>query len=205
MLCMGPDRQLDQLVVEFEDLRIRVERAGGYQAGAGSAAAPSTTGSPPQGALAGPARATVEQGSTTSAAASDPGSWEPVAAGASAFVPHTPEWERALIAALTPEEIEGLDLSPVTHLLPRVRSSSNGWGPLGRLGRALRAGVQAKEKLDRGRCSAGTTSALTLPSKIYIILEPAPSGQAGWTDHYLTFRDQVLGRHGDIHGDALAC
>ena len=109
---MGPERQLDQLVVEFGDLRIRVERAGGYQAGAGSTAAPSTTGSPPQGALAGPARATVEQGSTTSAAASDPGSWEPVAAGASAFVPHTPELERALIAALTPEEIEGLDLSP---------------------------------------------------------------------------------------------
>ena len=63
--------------------------------------------------------------------------------------------------------------------------------------------MQAKEKLDRGRCSAGTTSALTLPSKIYIILEPAPSGKAGWTDNYLTFRDQVLGRHGDIHGDAV--
>ena len=50
---MGPERQLDQLVVEFGYLRIRVERAGGYQAGAGSTAAPSTTGSPPQGALAG--------------------------------------------------------------------------------------------------------------------------------------------------------
>ena len=48
---MGPERNLEQLVVEFGDLRKRVERAGGYQADAGSAAASSTTGPPLQGAL----------------------------------------------------------------------------------------------------------------------------------------------------------
>ena len=97
---MGPERNLEQLVVEFGDLRKRVERAGGYQADAGSAAASSTTGPPLQGALPGPTRATVGQSSATSAAASDPGSWEPVVAEGSSFAPHTPEWERALIAAL---------------------------------------------------------------------------------------------------------
>lgn len=201
---MEPERPpVEQLVLEFGDLRIRVERAEGASQSSGYQAPSGSTGPLLQGALARPDRAPGQEAAAASAPESEAESWVRVPQDSSEPAPWSEEWERALLAAQSAEELLQVDLSPVDHLLTRVRSSSNGFSPLARLGRALRAGVQAREKLRYGRCSAGSTPALTLPSKIYVILEPAPGGSPGWTDDYLLFRDQVRGKHGDLHGDSV--
>ena len=48
--------------------------------------------------------------------------------------------------------------------------------------------------------------------RVAVLLQPAikdlrraaPTGSIGWTDDYITYRDQVQGRGGDLHGDSVS-
>eukprot|EP00913_Durusdinium_trenchii_P020938 g19674.t1 len=155
----------------------------------------------PSGALAG------SSGASHSATQAGRGSaqsetWELVTPTSPA--PWTEDWEAALVAAVTPEAILQLDLSPVRHLLSRIRTTSNGWTPLARLGRALRAGIQARQKLDTGYSHPGSTSAVTLPTKVYLVLQPAPGGQTGWTEDFHTFARQVREPNTNLHPHSVS-
>ena len=196
---MRADREVEELSVQLGDLRIQVSRTdSGYRSSASH-----HLGSPPSGAIARPEGAPAASGPETSAP-SETESWVAVDAEPARPLPWTEEWEELLTRAVTPSSVLALDLSPVEHLLPRIRTTSNNWSPLARLGRALRAGVQARARIETGRWPRGSPSAVTLPTKIYIILRPAPTGSSGWTDDYLTYRDQVQGRGGDLHGDSVS-
>ena len=93
------------------------------------------------------------------------------------------EWVRTLICAKGPEDYEAIDLTPVSHLACRLRSQArSGWTPLRRLGRALRAGLSARDCLRNPYPTAVVRSpSLDLKNLVFVVLRGGPRGRAGWT------------------------
>lgn len=148
------------------------------------------------GALAGPSRATVPA-VVGSSATSEAASWSVVElAEASSFAPWSWEWESALLAASSPEEVLAVDLSVIDHLSNRLRTTSAGWSPRARLGRAFRAGLIARQVLDKHYVKPANLGGPTLPCRFYIILRAASGRLSGWTDDYIQYRDQVITKDG---------
>ena len=93
------------------------------------------------------------------------------------------EWVRALLCAKGPEDYEGIDLAPVSHLACRLRSQArSGWTPLRRLDRALRAGLSARDCLRNPHPTAVVRSpSLEFKNLVFVVLRGGPQGRAGWT------------------------
>ena len=177
------DPECEGLAVEFGGLSIRISKAPDRRASTGSAAAGSFTvvsSAPSLSALASPDRGTEGRAGEA---------W-------------SEEWCDALLRASTPEDFEAIDLGPVNHLLGRLRArtGTSGWTPAARLGRALRAGLAARYKLDH---EEGAYSASPYPSIHYIVLRGAPRKSAGWTEDYSTFLAAVRGPFTAFHPDAV--
>lgn len=200
---MSGSAEEDSLSLEFQGLTIRIsktpDRRNPGSCTASGAGFTVVTEEPPSSSLASPARGTrpaEAAGYATQPAAgvarrerADPWSWE---------------WESLLIAAHSPSDFECLDLSPIDHLVSRLRATSGGWSPRARLGRALRAGLIARARLE-GRPGEGylTGPDIPLENRFYIVLRGAPGKEFGWTDHYLTFLTAVRGEHSRFHREAV--
>ena len=88
----------------------------------------------------------------------------------------SPEWKRALLEASTASEILAVDLQCVEHLQRHLSAEVTGWTSLSRLGRALRAGLAARNKLD----GAGTferSPDIGLSNRVYVVLRGAPGSE----------------------------
>lgn len=197
---MRPDSDVDELAIEVANLRIRVTRTEGYRTTSGLAPRHTPSSSTPpdlpgQGSLAGPVGATEPLALDEARSAS---SWSVVCEEAAVAAPWTEAWLEQLFSAGSPAEIEAVDLAPVAHLRQRIRTTSAGWSPLARLGRALRAGILARRRLDNNPTGAANLGGPTLPSRFYIILKAAPERSTGWTEDYHTFPSQVRGRGHDF-------
>lgn len=152
--------QVPELTLRFAGLEICVRRRG--EGGDQEAA---------RSPLAGPrasAGLSADQGASAAAAASD-SHWSFVGS------PEvwSPAWREAVLDATTPAELEALDIQPVEHLERRISEVCGGWSARARLGRALRAGVAARSKLD-GEAVVVSSPQLNLTNHIYIVLRGAP-------------------------------
>lgn len=113
------------------------------------------------------------------------------------------EWETNLLAAKTPQDFEALDLSPVRALQGRLRACAGGWTRLARLGRALTAGLVARARIERSSGVYTSGPDIPLDNRFYIVVQGHSGRPAGWTDHYLTFLDEVRGEHTRFHRDVV--
>lgn len=117
-------------------------------------------------------------------------------------VPWTWEWESALLAAKEPLHFERIPLAPVHSLLGRLRASAGGWTPLARLGRALRAGLLDRARLEHRPASHPAGPDILLDNRVYITR--GHSNRApGWTDHYATYLAEVRGRDQRFHPEVV--
>lgn len=200
---MSTPPELDEVTLSFAGLRIRIGREdqGESAADEGSSLSSfSIVRSPTSGALARPAGASSSPdeellgfGATNSHLVEAPVQ-RPFGSAA---------WKNALLQAVTPEDFERLDLSGARHLFSRLRSSTGGWTPAARIGRALKCGVLARYHLDLHPAPEAVVPGLPLANKIFVVLRGAPGHSAGWTDHQPTFRAATQGRFDRSHADAV--
>ena len=190
---MSQDSSIEELSFAFGDLEITVRRRSQDQDSGISDILPSPGSS---GSLAGP-RA-VEQSLRAESSV-----WS--LTSSTTLHPWSEAWVAALLAARSPTDFEALDLGPVQHLIRRLRSASAGWSPAARLGRALRAGVSARQVLDGvlGCVQAGPP--ISLPNKVYCVLRGTPGVGAGWTNSAQIYFAAVSGGPGcTFHPDSIS-
>ena len=192
---MSLDAEVEELALEVGQLRIRVSRREAYGTSPLRVSAVSTTSSPSQlpssGALAGP-RATEPEAQEDLTSLR---SWSEVGRAQRApspVGPWTQDWFEALAAADSPSALKELDLSPISHLISRLRTTSAGSDPEARLARALRAGILARHWLDNRPLASANIGGPTLPSKFFIVLKAGPGLSPGWTGDYTTYLAQVI-------------
>lgn len=200
---MSDPAGLDEVTLSFAGLRIRIARDGYSDEGQDEAASLGSfavVGSPTSGALAGPAGPLDSQiselrdlGATSSTLVEQPVQ-RPFGSAA---------WEAALLAAVTPEDFENLDLSGARRLLSRLRSSPGAWSPAARIERALKCGLVARYQLGFRPAPEVELPAIPLANKVFVVLRGVADKPAGWTDHYPTFRASVYGKTGRVHADAV--
>ena len=160
------DQQVEELTLRVGELEISVKRRA--PAGSGSLEPDSVSGS--LAGLRAAAASAAASGDRLDRSPSSPCSWSVVGGGAA---PWSREWKRALLAAFSATEILAVDLQPIEHLQRHLSSQSSDWTPLARLGRALRAGLVARNKLD-GEGTFERSPDLGLANKVYIVLRGAP-------------------------------
>ena len=207
---MSQPGELDSVTVRLGELSISITRSPrrrSSEASGSAVVAPESessftviTESPSlQGALDRPVEGTSTADPSTLRVLVDPG--DPFISDAE---PWTWEWESALLAARTPIEFERICLVPVQGLAGRLRSAGGGWSPLARLGRALRAGLIARGRLEHRTASHPAGADLPLDNRIYVIIRPRPDREPGWTDHYQTYLEEVRGATTRFHGDVIS-
>lgn len=93
-----------------------------------------------------------------------------------------------------------LPLPFVGFLVTRLRSNDPVWGPQARIGRAFRAGVAARRRLDGIFCEVASA---TIPFRnSYCVCLRGPGGQPGfWTGNYSTYIERV-GSQSGFHEDS---
>lgn len=205
---MSADQEVDELCIAVGDLVVKVSKAkaaptSGYS---GASSRSSAVSDPPResGALAGPS-GPLAPAPAGAGAPSEAGSWRVVGTEEpEPGVPWSWAWETELLAASSPDEVLAVDLEPVDHLGARISSTSAGWSPRARLGRALRAGLIARRLLDGLSVRPANIGGPTLPTRFYIILRAAPGRLAGWTEDYILYRDQVIHRDGNFHSGTVS-
>ena len=156
------DGQVDELTLRFGGLEISVRRRG----------TPSTEREPEAVPLAGPRAAVAAPASAEDRPPTASSAWS-VVGGPRAW---SAEWKLALLEASTPSELLALDLQCVEHLQRQLVADPDGWSSLARLGRALRAGVAARNKLD-GQGTFERSPDLGLTNRIYVVLRGAPGAE----------------------------
>ncbi|CAL1141926.1 unnamed protein product [Cladocopium goreaui] len=160
------DRQVEELTLKIGELEISVRRRSNTSSEEVTA---SSSLAGPRAAAAVPAAAEERREASPTVSSA----WS-VVDGPRAW---SPEWKRALLEASTASEILAVDLQCVEHLQRYLSAEVTGWTSLARLGRALRAGLAARNKLD----GAGTferSPDIGLSNRIYVVLRGAP-GAAG--------------------------
>ena len=103
--------------------------------------------------------------------------------------PHniTAELESLALAAFTPSDLGALPLDFLATYVDRLRGSGNaGLSSPERVGRAFRAGVAARRRLDGETCDASSLG-IGLRNTIYVILKSPTLPRGGWTNSYNTF------------------
>ena len=95
--------------------------------------------------------------------------------------------ESLALAASTPTDLGALPLDFLAAYTDRLRGSGNaGLSSQERAGRAFRAGVAARRRLDGELCDAASTP-IGLRNTIYVILQAPGLPRGGWTSSYNTF------------------
>lgn len=183
------DPETDSLALDFGGLSIRTSKTSDRRRESAPASqssfqviSPSSSSAPRLGALPSPERGTGDQ----------------------VVEAWSEEWSQALLEATTPEALESLDLSPVNHLLGRLRArtGTSGWTPAARLGRALRAGLVPRYKLDHEEGAFQPSPDTPHSNRCYVVLRSARRQASGTEDHS-TFLAAVRGPYTSIHPDAV--
>ena len=156
------ESQVDELTLWIGELEISVRRRSSTS-GDGFTSEISLAG--PRAAAAGSAaaRERVESSPTGSSA------WS-VVGGSRQW---SAEWKKALLEASTAAEILAVDLQCVEHLQRHLSAEVGAWTVRARLGRALRAGLAAKNKLE-GVGTFERSPDIGVSNRIYVVLRGAP-------------------------------
>lgn len=132
----------------------------------------------------------------------------PSSATHSRLVPWTAEWDEALQAAASLEELGELDLSPVEPLLPTSRLTSvRDWTPLLRLAASFRAGRGAFFVLQGESEKQGPSLGPPVRTCIYVVLRSRDHPHGFWTKNSHTFfegvGDPLQARRGLFRSDVV--
>lgn len=108
--------------------------------------------------------------------------------------------EREALAAESPADFAALRLN---HLRPdhRLQANSGPWTPAARLGRAFKAGVVARSRLDNRHIFEESPS-VPYRNQYYVVLRGAFGNQSCWTTSYTTYCDRVIASRAGIRGFA---
>ena len=140
------------------------------------------------------------------------GSGYPSSAAVRESSPEHLEWfsipghlDAAARAASSPSELAALALPQLNNQRAQLRGASAEWVPAARVGRAFRAGVFARGRLEGEIFSSGSES-LSIPFKngIYIVLRSAAGGGSFWTSSYNTYIQGVRSSSGGFHSSSIS-
>lgn len=92
-----------------------------------------------------------------------------------------------------------MNLSPVAHFSARLRDLGAEWTGLARAGRALRAGISAREVLLGEQGAVVESPKLNIYNKIYVVLRAAPPHLPGWTTSLKVYRRFTHTSDGHFH------
>ncbi len=112
----------------------------------------------------------------------------------------TPAWDRAVLAAATPEALLALDLTPLRSLEEGCRLRTVGvWSSFGRLARAFQCGRGAHQAIQQGhlRVPAVQTPEVLLRDTVFVCLCCPKKPQGFWTTtkrSYISLTGDSTGR-----------
>lgn len=96
-----------------------------------------------------------------------------------------------------------LPLRFLDYLVPRLRSANLEWTGAARVGRAFRAGILARLRL-QGEISELGSEGIPFRNTLYVVLR-APGHYGGfWTPDYLAYTQAVLNGDNEFHRDSVS-
>ncbi len=119
------------------------------------------------------------------------------------FDPVTPDLIDRALAARGARQLELLPLTFLDYLTHRLHSQHKVWTAAARIGRAFKAGVGARLRLE-GQLVEGVTEPTPFRSTYYLCLVAPLYPQGFWTPDYTSYIDRVLGPGGEFHPDSIS-
>lgn len=110
--------------------------------------------------------------------------------------------ERALQAS-EPAALADLDLPFLDSLVGNLRGTDSAWTARARLGRAFRAGVAARRRLDGEFCDISSPG-IPFRNSYYIVLRGPGNGPGFWTQNYVTYIGRVGDSNRGLHPDSIS-
>ena len=117
----------------------------------------------------------------------------------------SPTLERRALKAQLPSELAALPLSFLGHLTAKLRGQDSEWTPAARVGRAFRAGVIARKRLD-GNYLDEVSPNTPFRNAYYLVLRGRGNSHGFWTSSYNTYIAGVRGSGGSrgFHPDTIS-
>lgn len=113
--------------------------------------------------------------------------------------------ETLALAASTPSELRALPLDFLVTYVDRLRGSGNAsLTSQERIGRAFRAGVAARRRLDGESCDT-SSQGIGLRNTIYVILRSPTLPRGGWTNSYNIFISNCGGSGSSDFSTSTVC
>eukprot|EP00438_Fugacium_kawagutii_P033911 Skav205522 [mRNA] locus=scaffold4253:28063:28686:+ [translate_table: standard] len=100
-------------------------------------------------------------------------------------------------------DLGNLALPFLEYLLPRLRSSNLEWPARARLGRAFRAGIEARLRLE-GQYLPNSAEAIPFRTYCYICLRTPGYPEGFWTADYNIYIERVLDGNREFHSDSIS-
>ena len=113
-------------------------------------------------------------------------SWEPVST-APGFAPGL---THQALQAETAAELAALDLSHLGSARSHLTAQDSVWVPAARLGRAFKAGVVARARLD-SEYRTESSPAIPFKNSYYVVLRSRENGPGFWTNSYSSYISRV--------------
>lgn len=110
--------------------------------------------------------------------------------------------ERALQAS-EPSALSNLDLPFLDSLVRNLRGTDNAWTARARLGRAFRAGIAARRRLDGEFCDIASPG-IPFRNSYYIVLRGPGNSPGFWTQNYVTYIGRVGDSNRGLHPDSIS-
>lgn len=111
--------------------------------------------------------------------------------------------EALSLEATSPAALASLPVPVLDSLVGQLRGSHELWAPRARLGRAFRAGVAAKFRLEGRDCSV-SASPIPFKNSVYIVLRCPEYPQGFWTSSYQVYISKVGGRSGTLLSGSIS-
>lgn len=194
----------EDLVLQFGELRITLRGSQQVTVGEDRTVVISSPPRSNRGALAGRSGPEVSAPSSRSSTTTS-ARWVTVEGLTESFA-WTAEWENSILSCYSSADFEAADLTPVLHLARRLQTVGDGWTGKARVGRALRAGLTARQVLDGHLGVPLHTPALpnALAERVYVVLRAAPGSEPGWTNTASLYFAAVLGADSDFHPRSIS-
>lgn len=117
----------------------------------------------------------------------------------------TLDLEHRAIRAHSASELAGLRLTFLSHLAAKLRGQHRDWTPWARIGRAFRAGIIARRRLDGVFLEEASTN-IPFRNTYYVVLRGRGNSHGFWTtsyEIYLTGVREIGGSH-SFHPDTIS-
>ena len=113
--------------------------------------------------------------------------------------------ENQALRAQLPSELAALPLAFLQHLVAKLRGQDSTWTPTARIGRAFRAGIIARRRLDGNYLDEASPS-VPFRNTYYLVLRGRGNSHGFWTSSYNIYCTGVRGSGGPrgFHPDTIS-